>query len=106
MSTTILKFEATAFCPQDDDAPDCLAASISIPVEEDDEVIGNTINNEDLIVHAVGALHDLATYMRPEWLDDEDISMTLDIYLGGAKCQSRGGIIAMKPESYTFDIED
>ena len=66
MSTTILKFEATAFRPQDDDAPDCLAASISIPVEEDDEVIGNTINNEDLIVHAVGALHDLATYMRPE----------------------------------------
>lgn len=39
MSTTILKFEATAFRPQDDDAPDCLAASISIPVEEDDEVI-------------------------------------------------------------------
>lgn len=106
MSTTILKFEATAFRPQDDDAPDCLAASISIPVEEDDEVIGNTINNEDLIVHAVGALHDLATYMRPEWLDDEDISMTLDIYLGGTKCQYRGGIIAMKPESYTFDIED
>lgn len=47
MSTTILKFEATAFRPQDDDAPDCLAASISIPVEEDDEVIGNTINNGD-----------------------------------------------------------
>lgn len=42
MSTTILRFEATAFRPQDDDAPDCLAASISIPVEEDDEVIVDT----------------------------------------------------------------
>lgn len=106
MSTSILKLEATVIRPKDFDELDGLAASISFPVEYDDEAIGEALGDQDLMAYVVGELHDLVVRMRPEWLDNEDISMTLDIYLGGAKCQSRGGIIAMKPESYTFDIED
>lgn len=37
MNTSILKLEATVICPKDDDELDGLAASISFPVECDDE---------------------------------------------------------------------
>lgn len=40
MSTSILKLEATVMRPKDDDELDGLAASISFPVEYDDEAIG------------------------------------------------------------------
>lgn len=106
MSTTILKFEVTAFRPKNDDSPDTLAASISVPIEEDDEVIGEALGDEKLIAFTMGSLHDLAVFLRPEWLDNEDISVTFEAYLGGSKCQTRGGIIAMKPDSYTFDLND
>lgn len=41
METNILKFELTASRALDDNTLDTITASIGIPVEADDEVIGN-----------------------------------------------------------------
>lgn len=54
--------------------------------------------------YAIGALYNLATYIRPEWIDNEETNLTIDIFIDGTKCQSRNGVVVMKPESYTFDI--
>lgn len=106
MNTSILKLEATVIRPKDDDELDGLAASISFPVENDDEVIGNTLGEEKLIVHAVAALYNLISDLRPNWLDNEDTSLTLDISIDGRKAQSCGGLVAMKEEGFTFGLED
>jgi hypothetical protein len=106
MNTCTLKFEATVFRNDDDNNLESLSASISVPVENDDEVIGNTLGDEKLVVHAVAALYNLISDMRPKWLDNEDTSLTLDTYLDGRKCQTRGGFVAMKPEGFTFSFED
>ena len=90
MSTCTLKFEATAFRENDDNELESLSASISVPVENDDEVIGNTLGEEKLIVHAVAALYNLISDLRPNWLDNEDTSLTLDISIDGRKAQSHG----------------
>lgn len=63
------------------------------------------IGNEKLIVHAVRALYDTVNHMRPNWLDNEDTSPTIDAFFDGAKNQSRNGVVVMKHESYTFNIE-
>lgn len=54
--------------------------------------------------YAIGALYNLATYIRPEWVDNEETNLTIDVFIDGTKCQSRNGVVAMNPESYTFDI--
>lgn len=48
MNTSILKLEATVIRPKDDDELDGLAASISFPVECDDEAIGEALGDHDL----------------------------------------------------------
>ena len=106
MNTCTLKFEATAFRKNDDNELESLSASISVPVENDDEVIGNTLGEEKLIVHAVAALYNLISDLRPNWLDNEDTSLTLDISIDGRKAQSCGGLVAMKEEGFTFGLED
>lgn len=106
MNTCTLKFEATAFRENDDNELESLSASISVPVENDDEVIGNTLGDEKLIVHAVAALYNLISDLRPNWLDNEDTSLTLDISIDGRKAQSCGGLVAMKEEGFTFGLED
>lgn len=68
MNTCTLKFEATAFRENDDNELESLSASISVPVENDDEVIGNMLGEEKLIVHAVAALYNLISDLRPNWL--------------------------------------
>ena len=98
--------EATAFRENDDNELESLSASISVPVENDDEVIGNTLGEEKLIVHAVAALYNLISDLRPNWLDNEDTSLTLDISIDGRKAQSCGGLVAMKEEGFTFGLED
>lgn len=105
MNTCTLKFEATAFRNDDDNNLESFSASISVPVENDDEVIGNALGEEKLIVHAVAALYNLISDMRPNWLDGEDTSLTLDVSLDGVKCQSRGGLVTMTVKGYTFDVE-
>jgi len=105
MNTCTLKFEATAFRENDDNELESLSASISVPVENDDEVIGNMLGEEKLIVHAV-ALYNLISDLRPNWLDNEDTSLTLDISIDGRKAQSCGGLVAMKEEGFTFGLED
>lgn len=105
MNTCTLKFEATVFRNDDDNNLESLSASISVPVENDDEVIGNTLGDEKLVVHAVAALYNLISDMRPNWLDNEDSSLSLDVSLDGVKCQSRGGLVTMTVKGYTFDIE-
>lgn len=62
MNTCTLKFEATAFRNDDDNNLESFSASISVPVENDDEVIGNALGEEKLIVHAVAALYNLQRY--------------------------------------------
>ena len=42
-----LKLEATVIRPKDDDELDGLAASISFPVEYDDEAIGEALGDHD-----------------------------------------------------------
>lgn len=96
----------TAFRENDDNKLESLSASISVPVENDDEVIGNTLGEEKLIVHAVAALYNLISDLRPNWLDNEDTSLTLDISIDGRKAQSCGGLVAMKEEGFTFGLED
>ena len=104
MNTCTLKFETTAF--RENNELESLSASISVPVENDDEVIGNTLGEEKLIVHAVAALYNLISDLRPNWLDNEDTSLTLDISIDGRKAQSCGGLVAMKEEGFTFGLED
>lgn len=70
MNTSILKLEATVIRPKDFDELDGLAASISFPVEYDDEAIGEALGDQDLMAYVVGELHDLVVRMRPEWLDN------------------------------------
>lgn len=106
MDTNILKFEVTATRRLDDNTPDTLTASIGIPVEADDEVIGDALNSDELIAYAVGVLYDLAAYMRPQWLDGEDTGMTLETYFGKTKCQTRNGFVTMNKKGYSFDLED
>lgn len=93
------------FRNDDDNNLESFSASISVPVENDDEVIGNALGEEKLIVHAVAALYNLISDMRPSWLDNEDSSLTLDVSLDGVKCQSRGGLVTMTVKGYTFDVE-
>lgn len=105
MNTCTLKFEATAFRENDDNELESLSASISVPVENDDEVIGNTLGEEKLIVHAVAALYNLISDLRPNWLDNEDTSLTIKAFLDEAECQTLKGLVAMKEDGYTFVIE-
>lgn len=90
-STSILKFEATVIRPKDDDELDGLATSISFPVEYDDEVIGEALGDQDLMAYVVGELHDLVVRMRPEWLDNEDTSLTIKAFLDDAEYQTFKG---------------
>lgn len=106
MYACTLKFEATAFREDDDSELESVSASISVPVKGEDEDVGEALGNEKLIVHAVGALYDIVSYLRPNWLDNEDTSLTLDISIDGNEVKSRGGLVAMKPEGFTFDLED
>lgn len=101
----ILKLEATVIRPKDDDELDGLAASISFPVEYDDEAIGEALGDHDLMAYVVGELHDLVVRMRPEWLDNEDTSLTIKAFLDEAEYQTFKGLVAMKEDSYAFDLE-
>lgn len=101
----LIEFSATAFRPKDDNTLDSLTASISFPADKENDVIAQTLDDEDLVAYVIGALHDLVVYMRPNWLDNEDSSLTLDVSLDGVKCQSRGGLVTMTVKGYTFDIE-
>lgn len=109
MNTSILKLEATVIRPKDFDELDGLAASISFPVEYDDEAIGEALGDQDLMAYVVGELvgelHDLVVRMRPEWLDNEDTSLTIKAFLDEAEYQTFKGLVAMKEDSYTFVIE-
>lgn len=69
-------------------------------------MIGNMLGDEKLIVHAVAALYNLISDLHPNWLDGEDTSLTLDISIDGSEAQSRGGLVAMKGNGFTFDLED
>ncbi len=64
MNTSILKLEATVIRPKDFDELDGLAASISFPVEYDDEAIGEALGDQDLMAYVVGELHDLVVRMH------------------------------------------
>lgn len=106
METNILKFELSVGRALDDNTLDTITASIGIPVEADDDAVNEAMNSDELIAYAVGVLYDLAAYMRPNWLDNEDTSLTLDISIDGRKAQSCGGLVAMKEEGFTFGLED
>lgn len=90
----------------DDNTPDTITASIGIPVEADDDAVNEAMNSDELIAYAVGVLYDLAAYMRPQWLDGEDTGMTLEVYFGDSKCQTRNGFVTMDKKGYSFDLED
>ena len=105
MNTCTLKFEATAFRENDDNELESLSASISFPVEYDDEAIGEVLGDQDLMAYVIGELHDLVVRMRPEWLDNEDTSLTIKAFLDEAECQTFKGLVAMKEDSYLFAIE-
>ena len=102
----VLKFELTATRHVDDNTPDTITASIGITVEADDDAVNEAMNSDELIAYAVGVLYDLATYMRPQWLDGEDTGMTLEVYFGDSICQTRNGFVTMDKKGYSFDLED
>lgn len=78
---------------------DCFAGSATT-----DKSAGDIPCNMELVTYAIGALYNLATYIRPEWIDNEETNLTIDIFIDGTKRQSRNGVVVMKPENYTFDI--
>lgn len=41
-----------------------------------------------VVFYVVGELHDLVVRMRPEWLDNEDTSLTIKAFLDEAVCQT------------------
>ena len=101
----LIEFSATAFRSKDDNTLDSITASISFPADKENDVIAQTLDDEDLVAYVIGALHDLVVYMRPNWLDNEDSSLTLDVSLDGVKCKSCGGLVTMTPKDYTIDVE-
>ena len=96
--------KATATRIGNDSTPDSLSVSISTPVKDNDKSAGDIPYNTELVTYAIGALYNLATYIRPEWVDNEETNLTIDVFIDGTKCQSRNGVVAMNSESYTFDI--
>ena len=50
--------------------------------------------------------YNLISDLRPNWLDNEDTSLTLDISIDDRKAQSRGGLVAMKENGFIFNFED
>lgn len=104
MESHIIKLDVTATRIGNDSTPDSLSVSISTPVKGNDKSVGDIPCNMELVTYAIGALYNLATYIRPEWVDNEETNLTIDVFIDGAKCQSRNGVVVMKPESYTFDI--
>ena len=101
----LIEFSATAFRSKDDNTLDSITASIGFPADKEYDVIAQSLDDEYLGSYVFVALHDLAAYMRPSWLDNEDSSLTLDVSLDGVKCQSRGGLVTMTVKGYTFDVE-
>ena len=101
----LIELSTTAFRSKDDNTLDSLTASISFPADKENDVITQTLDDEDLVAYVIGMLHDLVVYLRPNWLDNEDSSMSLDVSLDGVKCQSRGGLVTMTRKGYTFDVE-
>lgn len=67
--------------------------------------IDEALGDQDLMAYVVGELHDLVVRMRPEWLDNEDTSLTSKAFLDEAEYQTFKGLVAMKEDSYTFVIE-
>lgn len=104
MESNIIKLDVTATRIGNDSTPDSLSVSISTPVKGNDKSVGDIPCNMELVTYAIGALYNLATYIRPEWVDNEKTNLTIDVFIGGTKCQSRNGVVVMKPENYTFDI--
>lgn len=104
MESNIIKLDVTATRIDNDNTPNCISVSISTPVKDNDKSVGDIPCNMELITYAVGTLYNLATYIRPEWVDNEETNLTIDVFIDGTKCQSRNGVVVMKPESYTFDI--
>lgn len=104
MKSNIIKLDVTATRIGNDSTQDCLSLSISTPVKDNDKSTGDIPCNTELVTYAISALYNLATYMRPEWVDNEETNLTIDVFIDGTKCQSRNGVVVMKPENYTFDI--
>lgn len=78
---------------------------VKVSAEEATKWLDAQYGKEALVAYVIGALHDLVVYMRPNWLDNEDSSLTLDVSLDGVKCKSCGGLVTMTQKGYTFDVE-
>ena len=104
MKSNIIKLDVTATRIDNGNTPDCISVSISTPVKDNDKSVCDIPCNMELITYAVGALYNLAAYIRPEWMDNEETNLTIDVFIDGTKCQSRNGVVVMRPEGYTFDI--
>ena len=106
MLNNTMKIELTATRLLDDDTPYSLTASIGVPVEANDEAIIDALNNDELMVFAVGALYDLVAFMRPQWLDGENTGMVVGVYFGGAECRNSSGFVRMDKKGYSFDLDN
>ena len=104
MESNIIKLDVTATRIGNDSTQDSLSVSISTPIKDNDKLVGDIPCNMELVTYAIGALYHLAAYIRPEWMDNKEANLTIDVFIDGTKCQSRNGVVVMKPESYTFDI--
>lgn len=56
----LIEFSATAFRSKDDNTLDSITASIGFPADKENDVIAQTLDDEDLVTYVIGALHDLA----------------------------------------------
>lgn len=104
MESHIIKLDVTATRIGNDSTSDSLSVSISTHVKGNDKSVGDIPCNMELVTYAIGALYNLATYIRPEWVDNEETNLTIYVFIDGTKCQSRNGVVVMKLENYTFDI--
>ena len=80
MESHIIKLDVTATRIGNDSTPDSLSVSISTPVNGNDKSVGDIPCNMELATYAIGALYNLAAYVRPEWVDNEEINLTIDVF--------------------------
>lgn len=103
-----VKFEAVALRPVEKDTPNYVSASVVVPViaMDDDDNTQNVIADSAFSHLAFDALYTLIEKVHPEWLDNEDIQVEVDIYVNEAKVEKHMGFMKMTSEHWSIEMED
>ena len=72
INPNLIEFSATAFRPKDDNTLDSLTASISFPADKENDVIAQTLDDEDLVAYVIGR-RKVSVSWRPGHYDREGL---------------------------------